>query len=72
MKFSGITEEGETPTRGEFNLLLGIVVGIAVVCGLGFLTLLMNYYQQSALSYQNLSNQVQAQNTKIDLLLQKK
>jgi hypothetical protein len=69
-KSIGTPEQGKQVSRSEFNLVFGVVVGIAVVCGLGFITLLFNYYQQSAVSFENLKDQVLLQNQKIDLMVQ--
>lgn len=64
----GNNEKGNAPTMKDFNLILGIVIGIAVVCGLGFITLLFTYYQQSAASYEGLKDQIITQDAEIQNL----
>lgn len=66
----GSGEEGKPVTRFEFKLVFSFLVGIAIVCALGFVTLLFNYYQQSAISFENLKDQILMQNVKIDYLTQ--
>ena len=52
----------------EFNLMMGIVIGIAVVCGLGFISLLLTYFSQNTSAFDDLKTQVIIQGSKIDLL----
>lgn len=62
--------EEQHASKKDFNLLLGLVIGALVVIGIAFITLVLNYFAGSQAAYNNLSNQVTAQNAKMDLLIQ--
>lgn len=62
----GTNETGKAPTMSQFNLLLGIVIGVVVVCMLGFITLLISYFTASQSTFESLKNQIIIQNGKID------
>lgn len=61
---------GEPVNRSEFKVLQGFVIGILVVVSITIITLVIQYFTATQQSYQNLVNQVTAQNTKIDFLIQ--
>lgn len=64
----GTTEEGKPVTRFEFNIIFGFLVGIAVVCAIGFLSLLFTYFQQNTSSFETLKEQITTQNIEINYL----
>lgn len=66
----GTTETGKPVSRKEFNIMSGIIIGVAIVCGVAFITLVISYYDQSAASYQELKSKVVDQSIKIDSLVQ--
>lgn len=57
-------------SKNDFRLLLGLVIGALIVIGVGFVTLVLNYFAASQAAYNNLSNQVTTQNSKMDLLIE--
>lgn len=64
----GSNTPGEQPTMRDFNLVLALVIGIAVVCALGFLTLLFTYFTQTHAAFQDLRDEVREQNIRINAL----
>lgn len=54
--------------NNQMSWLTGLVYGVVVIVALGFITLLFSYYQQSAVSYEGLHDQVLLQNAKMDEL----
>lgn len=62
------TKNAPIEESGGINWYQGVVNGVLIVVGLGFITLLMTYFQQSAVSYEGLKDQVLLQNQKIDYL----
>ena len=62
---------GSTPKMSwrDLNAItLSLVVGGLVVLGIAFITLVLNYFSSSQAAYQNLINQVNAQNTTVQVL----
>ncbi len=64
----GTIQEGTPPTRKEFETMFGVVIGIAIVCGLGFITLVMQSFYESAASNNALREKIILQESKIDNL----
>lgn len=63
--------EEPNATKSDFKLLLGLLIGALVVLGLGFVTLLLQYFTATQVSYEDLKNQVTAQNQIMGQLVQK-
>ena len=61
---------GRSPSRSEFDALKNIIYGAVLVLIVGFIALLVQYFTATQATYQNLVNQVTAQNAKIDALTQ--
>jgi hypothetical protein len=63
------TPTGGDPTpvsQGQFKFLWEIVIAIATLAVIAFITLVIQYFTATQATYQNLVNQVTAQNAKID------
>ena len=63
----------KTPTApsdksGQIEWLKYVVNGILLILSLSFITLLFNYYQQSAISFEGLKDEITTQNSRIDFL----
>lgn len=63
-------EKGDTISRDEFKELKTIFYAIGIVAIIAVVGLITQYMINSAVAYQNLDNQVSAQNAKIDTLIQ--
>lgn len=66
------TKTVPTDNTGQMEWLKYITGTILTILAVAFITLLFNYYQQSAVSFEELKNQILEQNIKIDLLLGQK
>ena len=58
------------PSKTEFDALKYIIYGILIVVGLGFIGFEVQSFSASATAFQDLKDQVTAQNAKMDLLIQ--
>lgn len=58
--------KGDLVNPAEFKSLQLVVVAIAAVAVVAFITLILQYFSATQSSYQNLVNQITTQNAKID------
>ncbi len=62
---------GKTPTRFEFEILRYVVYFALLILLVGFVSIIIQYFQSSSTSFNNLTNQINQQNTSIQILSSK-
>lgn len=62
----GSVETGTPPTRTEMNMVYGLLIGVAVVCAIGFISLVLQSFYNSQAAFLEMDKSITAQSSRLD------